>query len=172
MPGIAGIISSSGSQNFSASANAMIGTMMHEPFYKKASRFVPEMNIYAGAATFENSADGIFSNEREDILLIFSGECFIGSENGTGQKLIRLYEQEGEKFLEKLNGLFCGLLIDKQSSKVFLFNDRYAYNGSIFMKRKAIFTSPAKPRPCSVFYRSCGNLIRKVLPISLLMVAR
>lgn len=146
MPGIAGVIGSIGNQNFSTPVNAMIGTMMHEPFYKKTACFVSEMNVYAGAVTFENFTDGVFSNERGDISLIFSGECFVESENGTGDKLIQLYEKEGKKFLEKLNGLFCGLLIDKPSRKILLFNDRYGIQRIYFHEKEGhfYFASEAK----------------------------
>ena len=39
--------------------------------------------------------------------------------------LVHLYEEEGERFFEKLNGLFSGVLIDKRRNQAFLFNDRY-----------------------------------------------
>ncbi|HZF00382.1 MAG TPA: asparagine synthase-related protein [Methylomirabilota bacterium] len=125
MPGIAGIISRLQNKKFPSLTNAMVATMKHENFYKSETHSVPEMGIYAGAVTFENSADGIFSNDEGNLTLIFSGECFWDSEIADGKKLIQLYEHEGQKFFEKLNGLFCGLLIDKRQNKAFLFNDRY-----------------------------------------------
>ena len=43
-----------------------------------------------------------------------------------GTRIVHLYEEQGEKAFENLNGLFSGLLIDKRQGKAFLFNDRYA----------------------------------------------
>src|SRR4029077_15605335 len=39
--------------------------------------------------------------------------------------LVHLYEEDGDQFFEKLNGLVSGLLIDKRQKKAVLFNDRY-----------------------------------------------
>ena len=124
MPGIAGIISQSWNDAFPRRMKAMVDVMASEDFYRSETHFVREMGLCAGFVGFKGSTDGIFSNER-DIWLVFSGECFADSELATGERLIGLYEEEGEKFVEGLNGLFSGLLIDKQKQKVLLFNDRY-----------------------------------------------
>ncbi len=139
MPGIAGIISSGEGKKLSPFVNAMLATMKHEDFYKIESCSVPEMKICAGLTAFENSGNGIFTDENGSILLIFSGECFVDSEIGTGVKLIQLYEQEGPSFLEKLNGLFCGLIIDKRLHKILLFNDRYGIQRVYFHERNGNF---------------------------------
>ena len=100
---------------------------------------MPEMGVYAGWIAHEGSfaADQVFFNEQKDIALIFSGECFpdpqtrkdLTQKGHTVKKnndwLVHLYEEEGDQFFEMLNGLFSGLLIDKRTRKVFLFNDRY-----------------------------------------------
>jgi asparagine synthase (glutamine-hydrolysing) len=114
--------------------------MEHESFYDSGMYSVLEMGIYAGWVAHENSlaAGQPFFNERRDVVLLFSGECFVdpGTRTGLRQKghelgqaagswLVHLYEEEGNRFFEKLNGLFIGLLIDKRQGKAFLFNDRY-----------------------------------------------
>src|SRR5713101_5119599 len=98
------------------------------------------MGIYAGWVAHEDSfaAGQVFFNERKDIALLFSGECFVDPETGAelkrkghelgeaaGSWLVHFYEEQGDRFFEKLNGLFSGLLIDKRKNKAFLFNDRY-----------------------------------------------
>jgi asparagine synthase (glutamine-hydrolysing) len=118
----------------------MVATMNHEAFYVSGVYSASEMGIYAGWVAHENSfaADQVFLNEQRDIALILSGECFVGPETITALRskrhhieggraawLVHLYEEEGDAFFEKLNGLFSGLLIDKRSRKAFLFNDRY-----------------------------------------------
>ena len=114
--------------------------MEYEPFYDSGMYSVPEMCIYAAWVAHENSfaAGQPFYDEGKDIVLIFSGECFADQETRTGLRqnghqvgqtagswMVHFYEEEGDRFFEKLNGLFSGLLIDKRQSKAFLFNDRY-----------------------------------------------
>ena len=146
MPGIIGIISQSRVKQFSESVNAMVESMASEDFYKTASYFIPESGVYAGFVGFNDSSDGVFSNQNGNIVLVFSGECFIGSELATGEKLIQMYEQEGKQFVEKMNGLFCGLLIDRERQKIFLFNDRYGIRRIYFHEKGGdfYFASEAK----------------------------
>jgi asparagine synthase (glutamine-hydrolysing) len=125
MPGIAGIISSKPAADCEARVQRMLGTMRHQQFYKSGTHAVPAMKIHCGWVAFENSITPLFFNEQRDIALVLSGECFLDSEIATGKKLIQLYGQCGQGFLEKLNGLFGGLLIDRRQNKAFLFNDRY-----------------------------------------------
>jgi asparagine synthase (glutamine-hydrolysing) len=125
MPGIVGIISKQPAHECEAHVKAMIASMQHEAFYKSGACSVSQSGIYGGWVGLENLASRICSNEQKNIILIFSGECFFDSEVATGQKLIQLYEQFGQQFFEKLNGLFSGLLIDQRQGKAFLFNDRY-----------------------------------------------
>jgi len=118
----------------------MLSSMKHESFYALGIYPVPEMGIYTGWVAHENSfgAAQPFCNEQRDVVLLFSGECFVDPEapasigqkgcrlgQATGSWLVHCYEKEGSQFFEKLNGLFSGLLIDKRRGKTFLFNDRY-----------------------------------------------
>jgi asparagine synthase (glutamine-hydrolysing) len=135
--------------------------MEHESFYDSGIHSVPEMGIYAGWVAHENSfaAGQPFFNERRDVVLLFSGECFVdaGTRTGLRQKghelgqaagswLVHLYEEEGTRFFERLNGLFSGLLIDKRHSKTFLFNDRYGVERIYWYETKdtTYFASEAK----------------------------
>jgi asparagine synthase (glutamine-hydrolysing) len=114
--------------------------MEHEPFYASGMYAAPEMGVYAGWVAHERSfaAGQVFFNERKDIALLFSGECFVDPGTGAelkrkghelgeaaGSWLVHFYEEQGDRFFEKLNGLFTGLLIDKRQKKALLFNDRY-----------------------------------------------
>jgi asparagine synthase (glutamine-hydrolysing) len=118
----------------------MLASMEHEDFYKSGTYCSPDLGVYAGWTSHNDSfaASRVFFNEQKDIALIFSGECFVDPdvqirlrENGhkindnNAYCLVHLYEEDGEQSVEKLNGLFSGLLIDKREGKVFLFNDRY-----------------------------------------------
>jgi asparagine synthase (glutamine-hydrolysing) len=135
--------------------------MEHEPFYDSGAYFVPEMGVYGGWVAHENSfaAGQVFFNERNDIALLFSGDCFVdpetraelkrkGHERGeaAGSWLVHFYEEQGDRFFEKLNGLFSGLLIDKRRNRAFLFNDRYGLERIYFCETKdaTYFASEAK----------------------------
>jgi len=117
----------------------MVGCMKHEAFYISGTHSTPEMGVYAGWVAHKGSFAGSqpFLNEQRDIALILSGECFTDPETRSDLKrkghtletdndwLVHLYEEEGERLFEKLNGLFSGVLIDKRRNQAFLFNDRY-----------------------------------------------
>jgi asparagine synthase (glutamine-hydrolysing) len=129
---------------------------------------VPEMGIYAGWVAHENSfaAGQPFFNERRDVVLLLSGECFVDPETRTGLRqkgheleqaaggwLVHLYEEEGNRFFEKLNGLFSGLLIDKRQGKAFLFNDRYGVERVYWIETEG-----------AVFFASEAKALLRVLP--------
>jgi asparagine synthase (glutamine-hydrolysing) len=140
MPGIAGIISRRSPDETARLAADMLATMRHEPFYATGEFAAPDLGVYAAWTAHPNSfASGqVFKNPTGQIALIFAGECFIDAPEknrlrGKGYEfpdagggwLVPLYEELGDAFFEQLNGLFSGLLIDRQRNKVFLFNDRY-----------------------------------------------
>jgi asparagine synthase (glutamine-hydrolysing) len=161
MPGIAGIISQASAAQCQQSVTAMLKSMMHERSYAAATYSAPELGVYGASIGFEEASKTgqILRNEDESIVLLFSGECFpeAGRENdlrkngklfGEGRVdwLVHFYEEEGERFFEKLNGLFSGLLIDKRKKRVFLFNDRYGFDRLYLHEGKdaVYFASEAK----------------------------
>jgi asparagine synthase (glutamine-hydrolysing) len=116
----------------------------------------------------ENSfgAEQPFFNERGDVVLLLSGECFVDQETRAGLRqkghelgqaagswLVHLYEEEGDRFFEKLNGLFSGLLIDKRQAKAFLFNDRYGLERLYWHETED-----------AVFFASEAKALLRVLP--------
>lgn len=140
MSGIVGIISDRPAAECESIVRTMVASMKHEPFYVSGMHSVPEMGVYAGWVAHENSfaARQLFFNEDRNIALIFSGECFAELETvarlrqrghtfekNDGGWLVHLYEEEGDRSFEQLNGLFSGLLIDRRQKRAFLFDDRY-----------------------------------------------
>src|SRR5947209_6886931 len=98
-------------------------------------------------------------NEKRDVCLVFSGEDFTDRSEleklrarghvfdlENASYLVHLYEEHGVKFLEKLNGGFCGVLADLREEKVLLFNDRYGLNRLYYHEndRGLFFASEAK----------------------------
>jgi asparagine synthase (glutamine-hydrolysing) len=142
--------------------------MEHESFYDSGVYSVPEMGIYAGWVAQENSfaAGQPFFSERRDVVLLLSGECFVDPEMRTGLRqkghqlgqaggswLVHFYEEEGDQFFEKLNGLFSGLLIDKRQGTAFLFNDRYGVERIYWHETDG-----------AVFFASEAKALLRVLP--------
>ena len=139
MPGIVGIISQRPSDECQRLVNSMVGAMEYEAFYDSGTHSIPKLGIYTGWVAHEDSfaASQAFFNEQRDIVLVMAGECYIDPETRSsltrkGRRLensdgwlVHLYEEHGDQFFEKLNGLFSGLLIDKRQKKAVLFNDRY-----------------------------------------------
>src|SRR6267378_648870 len=113
MPGIVGIVSQRPSSDCKGLVKAMVSSMEHESFYDSGIYSAPEMGIYAGWVAHENSfgAGQPFFNERRDVVLVFSGECFVDPETRAGLKqkghdlgqaaggwLVHLCEEEGDCF--------------------------------------------------------------------------
>lgn len=159
MPGIVGIISQKPSDECQGLVRSMLGSMEHECFYRSGTHFVPELGIYGGWVALEGSfaATQVFVDQQEDVALLFAGECFPDAVSRTGRNddadarsggdwLLRLYKEAGDRFFERLNGLFSGLLIDKRRRRAFLFNDRYGFERVYFCERNDgfYFASEAK----------------------------
>jgi len=140
MPGIVGIISDRPAAECQLLVNDMLASMKHHGSYVCGTKSIPEFGVYAGWAAHEGSfsAHQPFFNETGDIVLLFAGECFIDPDarrslarkghafgDNAADWIVHLYEEEGSRFFERLNGLFSGLLIDKLKGDAFLFNDRY-----------------------------------------------
>ena len=104
--------------------------MRHEPFYVSGSAAFSDLGIYAGWVAHPGSFAARHSDydEDSDVTLIFSGDCFKDPQtiDTVGKNwIIQKYAKLGERFVEELNGLFSGLLIDGRRNRAFLFNDRY-----------------------------------------------
>jgi asparagine synthase (glutamine-hydrolysing) len=158
MPGLVGIISRQQSADCDRQLKTMLASMHYEDFYSTGAYSNPELSVYIAWTCHPRSFCDCLpaANQAKDIILFFVGEVFedknqfVGSKNENGEnnleRLIRMYEDCREKFFEKLNGWFSGLLIDTRLRKVFLFNDRYGMH-RVFMhenKNGIYFSSEAK----------------------------
>jgi len=126
----------------------MVNCMMHESFY--SSGIIEEEAFYINIGWVCHT--GSFSdcnplwNTRRDIALIFFGEHFDDCKRSDARSLLARYEEKGAKFIEAINGIFSGVLIDRRKSRVILFNDRFGL-GRIFFHENAsgfYFSSEAK----------------------------
>jgi asparagine synthase (glutamine-hydrolysing) len=140
MPGIAGIITNVLPPALAAAQlRRMIWALRHESFYASGTWVDERSGVYIGWTSIED-AKGLMPirNEREDTILVFSGEEF--PEPGTVQALrCRGHEfdqtglsylghlaEEDPSFPAGLNGRFHGLLTNCEAREALLFNDRYS----------------------------------------------
>lgn len=115
-----------------------------------------------------NNCYKILHNEDESISLVSSGEIFnylsikarlkkhLFTTSSNYEALIHLYEDNGNSFVESLDGMFSFALFDRKKSKVILARDPlgikplyYTYNNErlVFASEiKALFTYPDCPR--------------------------
>ena len=139
MPGIVGLITKKPREWAERQLAQMVRVLLHEPFYVSATWIDESQGIYVGWVARENSfAAGMpIRNERDDVVLVFSGEDY--PEPGTARRLkeqghaceeagpgylIHLYEDDPD-FFRNLNGRFQGLVVDRSRRTAMLFNDRF-----------------------------------------------
>jgi asparagine synthase (glutamine-hydrolysing) len=127
-----------------AIVRTMIRSMVHEEFYCSGTKSAPELGIYAGWVALEDSfaAKQPFPDPEGNVDTVFSGEHF-GEQL---EPLVELYRKYGVEFVSNLNGLFSGLLIDRQKRAAFLFNDRFGLERIYFHQEgdELYFASEAK----------------------------
>jgi len=161
MPGITGIFSRQPVKIWQSKLERMTSALVHESFYRSGTIQEEALGLSAGWAEQENAFADCMPvwNEARDVCLIFSGETITEPKIVDGLRsrghqftpadasyLVHWYEEAGLAFLEKLNGLFCGLLIDFRSKTTILFNDRYGMNRIYWHENKdgLYFSSEAK----------------------------
>jgi asparagine synthase (glutamine-hydrolysing) len=161
MPGIAGIICGQPHAGAEADLDAMVEAMRHEEFYRGGKYINRDVGLYVGWMGQRGSfADCMPLVGREgDVVLIFQGENYLDSDtlaqlrrgsdridDCKANYLLNLYYETGDNFLCKLNGWYCGLLVDLKTRKMTLFNDRYGMSRIYFHEEENgfLFASEAK----------------------------
>jgi asparagine synthase (glutamine-hydrolysing) len=168
MPGVVGIIGKASPEDRKNILTVTLKTMLHEPFYTSGSLQEDRLEIDVGWTAHNGSFSDCLPvwNEAHDICLIFSGEDFGAGERvgdlktkghifnpGDASSLVHLYEELGLAFLDKINGWFCGVLMDLRERKVLLFNDRYGVNRLYYHETEHGF-----------YFASEAKALLKVLP--------
>jgi asparagine synthase (glutamine-hydrolysing) len=128
MPGIAGILTDRGGRDRRADLELMLQSMQHEPLYTTGTCIAPAAGVYSGWVAHPGSFAAAQCSEYDaaGLGVAFAGECVSDTVNPSHSGVMaRLYRQGGEAFIEQLNGLFCGLIVDGIERRVLLFNDRY-----------------------------------------------
>jgi asparagine synthase (glutamine-hydrolysing) len=161
MPGIAGIVRRPGREGVEQELLTMVETMRHESHYSAGHYIDEDLGIYVGWTAHRGSfADCMPLVSRDKaVTLIFQGENYLTPEtrdrlakqtrfdDRNARYLLDLYVALGPtEFLRSLNGWYSGVVIDRSTRKVTLFNDRYGM-GRIYIhegKDEFLFSSEAK----------------------------
>jgi len=162
MPGLAGIIGKTTRKKNEQDLGLMIECMMHETFYTSGAYVNDQVGIYAGWVCHKGSFSDCMPvfNEKKDLVLLFAGENFADKkmtdklkwnghefDSSNASYLVHLYEEEGEnRFLQRLNGWFAGIIVDFRKQKVLLFNDRIGTQRIYYYEseNEFLFSSEAK----------------------------
>jgi asparagine synthase (glutamine-hydrolysing) len=139
MPGIVGVITKRPCAEAEAELAGMLRAIQHEAFYNSGTLVDESLGAYVGWTALSGSFSDCMPlrNEREDVSLIFSGDEYPdpqivqqlrnrGHSIGLAESgyLVHQYEED-QNFVQSLNGMFHGLIIDRARGVVNLFNDRY-----------------------------------------------
>ena len=139
MPGIVGLISRMPGERAEPQLKRMVESLRHESSYVTGTWIDEALGVYVGWVERKGSfaEEMPLRNERNEIILVFSGEEFPapGTERRLKERghelatdgpsyLVHLYEEDPE-YPKGLNGRFHGLLIDGRQGTAKLFNDRY-----------------------------------------------
>lgn len=138
MPGIAAIFSQH--PDAPQRLRRMIAAFSAGPELERAAQPGLAAAVHAGAVRHRGcfAAGPPIWNAARDVALVFAGEVFTDPadldelarlghrfDRTHAGHIVHLYEAHGERFLERMNGNFCGLLVDFRSGDSLLFNDRH-----------------------------------------------
>lgn len=177
MPGLVGLITRMSRPEAELRLKKMLNAICHEDFYSSGTWIDESLGVYVGWTALKGSfCEGMsIYNDKRDLCLIFSGEEYSddrirvrGQESVDGSVecayLFREYERN-RSFVHDLNGLFHGLIADRELGEVTLFNDRYGMHRLCYHQAKDGFYFGAEAKAilaarselCEIDYRSLGE---------------
>jgi asparagine synthase (glutamine-hydrolysing) len=160
MPGIVGIITKMPAEQAELELRTMVEAICHEPFYETGTWCDQSLGTYVGWAERQQSfSTGMpLTNERKNVVLVFSGEEFPDPASTRTLKdrghrfdedhpeyLVHLYEED-PSFPAGLNGRFHGLVADVAQGTAMLFNDRYGMHRLYYHQSRDAFYFAAEAK--------------------------
>lgn len=134
---LAGVIGSAPPGRCADLVDRMLRRMRHDATCARETLSAPEMGLHVGWAGASGpslrsqTSQGDFARP----VLLLAGDVRLPAsargassgddDNGTIEVLLEQYRTLGAAFVEGLNGLFAGVLIDRKAGRALLFNDRY-----------------------------------------------
>ncbi len=160
MPGIVGILSNLPAELCEVSLRTMLDSLQHEPFYLVDSKSYASQGAYIGwsalPGTLGSHPPGVAAGGA--VTLLLTGELFQSpraklSRAALLEHWLNAYLKEGIRFVERLNGLFAGVIIDARSRTSYVFNDRYGV--------ERLYSAQTSD---GVFFASEAKALLRVLP--------
>jgi asparagine synthase (glutamine-hydrolysing) len=160
MPGIVGLVTKKPREWAEPQLRRMVEALRHESFYVTGTWINESLGVYVGWVARENSfADKMpIRNERDNVVLVFSGEDYPdpdtarrlkkrghGCEESGPSYLVHLYEED-PNFIKNLNGRFQGLVADCARGTATLFNDRFGLQRIYFHEARDAFYFSAEAK--------------------------
>jgi asparagine synthase (glutamine-hydrolysing) len=160
MPGIVGLITKEPRERAEYQLRQMVAVLCHESFYVSGTWVDESLGVYAGWIARKDSFSDCMPvcNKRGDVVLVFSGEEYpepettrrlkeqgYSSDDKKASYLVRLSEED-PNFPAGLNGRFHGLLTNRRSGTVMLFNDRYGMHRIYYHNSKEAFYFAAEAK--------------------------
>ena len=137
----------------------MCNSIKHEPGYKIEKYIFHQFSIARVHLGIVNPEPQPIFNEDKSLCIFMDGEIF-GYEkekqdlesrhdfkvNNDPEFCLHLYEEHGERFVEKLNGVFTIVILDLNDQKLLVTNDRYGLRPSYYarIKDRIYFTPEVK----------------------------
>lgn len=166
--GLVGVISKEANEASRTQLVAMAKTMFGSGTDRFGYLHVPDCNLHLA---WENDAshhkntlgNSVDANHNQ---LIFYGELYTDQfenftypvinhtfKNRTSDYLDKLYNDYGSGFLPHLNGLFCGVFIDRKDKSCTIFNDRYGVKRIYYCET-----------PTDFYFSTQARALLKILP--------
>jgi asparagine synthase (glutamine-hydrolysing) len=148
MPGIVGLITKMPSQRAKQELCRMVKSLQHESFYVTGTWIDESLGVYVGWVARESpTSDQMpLRSETGETVLVFSGEEFSDPESLKGPSYLVHLAEESPSFLSGLNGRFHGLLANRATNTVTLFNDRYGMHRVYYHDEKDAFYFAAEAK--------------------------
>jgi asparagine synthase (glutamine-hydrolysing) len=135
----------------------MLKSICHEEFYSSGTWIDESLGVYVGWTALKGSfCDGMpLCNSSRDLCLVFSGDEYSekrvrfqqNSQDGNPRCGYLIQECERDRnFIASLNGLFHGLIADRRSGEVVLFNDRYGMHRLCYFQSQDSFYFAAEAK--------------------------
>jgi asparagine synthase (glutamine-hydrolysing) len=129
----------------------MLFAMRHNPSSVQGSFSDPERGVYLGWVNHAGTSSSTAS-ANGDITVISHGEHFshcsdeLCASGRTPAAILRAFEGDADVFPRTLNGWFAGVVVERPSRKVLLFNDRYGVQRIYYWETadRFVFASEAK----------------------------
>ncbi len=161
MPGIVAIIEDSYSNhaNNESLLKSMSHSIAHEKWHKTDMYSRPPLYIARVHLGITNAEPQPIFNEDESICIVMDGEVFGYDEmkkkldlshkfkiGNDAEYCLHLFEEYGERFVEKLNGTFVLVIFDIKNEKIVIANDRHSIRPFFYTKNRGrhIFSSEVK----------------------------